>query len=201
VRVVTPAFAVSGRLVGVDVVGKHLLYDFGERVLHVHLGAHGRVVREGESRSGLETWWVHDPATCALVGRREVAALRRRLGPDPLRADADPDVAWRRLHARTRPVADALADQAVVAGTGNRLRSEVLHALRLHPLVETAELDRATFDRLWDEVGNQMRRELAEFTDEPRVYRQKRCRRCGTPVHRVGVHGRTVYFCPACQHR
>ena len=57
-----------------------------------------------------------------------------RLGPDPLRADADPERAWRRISASHRPIGDLLMDQEVIAGVGNVYRAEVLFRHRLHPL-------------------------------------------------------------------
>jgi formamidopyrimidine-DNA glycosylase len=41
------------------------------------------------------------------------------LGPDPLRTDADPDRAWRRIHRATRPIAALLMDQTILSGVGN----------------------------------------------------------------------------------
>ena len=57
------------------------------------------------------------PASCST--RREVAALRARLGPDPLRDDADPAGRVRRGSRRSRTaLAALLMDQTVVAGVG-----------------------------------------------------------------------------------
>ncbi len=59
-----------------------------------------------------------------------------RLGPDPLRPDADPAVAWARISRSSRTVAELLMDQAVVAGVGNVYRCEVLYRHRLYPFTE-----------------------------------------------------------------
>ena len=67
----------------------------------------------------------------AATRRDEILA---RLGPDPLRADADPDRAWRRITRSHRPIGDLLMDQAVLAGVGNVYRAEVLFRHRMHPL-------------------------------------------------------------------
>ena len=56
-----------------------------------------------------------------------------RLGPDPLRDDADPDLAWQRISTSRAPLATLLMDQAVVAGIGNVYRAEVLFRHGLPP--------------------------------------------------------------------
>ena len=52
---------------------------------------------------------------CEVATTQEVDAVIARLGPDPLRADADPDRAWRRVVKSPRSIADLLMDQAVLA--------------------------------------------------------------------------------------
>ena len=55
------------------------------------------------------------------------------LGPDPLRPDADPHVAWQRIQRASRPVAALLMDQKVLSGVGNVYRAEVLFRNRIDP--------------------------------------------------------------------
>ena len=57
----------------------------------------------------------------------------KTLGPDPLRADGDPDEVWRRLYTYRGALGAALLDQSVVAGVGNVLRAESLFAAGLQP--------------------------------------------------------------------
>ena len=64
----------------------------------------------------------------------EVDALIARLGPDPLRADADPERAWHRIQRSTAPIAALLMDQAVLAGVGNVYRAEVLFRNEVAPM-------------------------------------------------------------------
>ena len=75
-----------------------------------------------------------------------------RLGPDPLRADADPERAWRRISRSDRPIGDLLMDQEVVAGVGNVFRAEVLFRHRLHPLRPGRTLRRSQFQAVWDDL-------------------------------------------------
>ncbi len=146
--------------------------------------------------------------------------IRARLGPDPLRRDADRERAWDALRRRTAPIGAALIDQKVVAGVGNVFRAEALFINRVDPGLASRELDRARFDALWDTVvrmlGEGFRTgrivtvdpaELGKTRRQMRpedwryVYRRTGlpCRRCGTPVRSEPLAGRIVYFCPVCQ--
>jgi formamidopyrimidine-DNA glycosylase len=136
-----------------------------------------------------------------------------RLGPDPLRDDADP-AAVRSVVARTsRPIGAILLDQAVTAGVGNVLRAEGLFAAGIHPACRGNAVPGPMLGSLWSELVVMMRRGVTEgriitvrrpgaATDtvpEPEgryVYKQVRCRRCGTPVESWVLAGRTAYACP-----
>jgi NADPH-dependent 2,4-dienoyl-CoA reductase/sulfur reductase-like enzyme len=95
----------------------------------------------------------------------------------------------------SRPIGAVLLDQSVVSGVGNVLRAEVLSVARIHPSTPANRLTRDALARLWEELVTLMRRskELgrirtidadAELPDADTrfVYKQERCRRCGTRV-------------------
>jgi endonuclease-8 len=162
-------------------------------------------------------WDLIAPATCELLDDGRVAALVGGLGPDPLRPDAEPDRAWEGLRCHPGPVGAALLDQSVIAGVGNVFRAEALFATGIAPTRPTDELGRTEFDALWRTLRSMMqwavdegriitveteperaRNEVSE--DEGRhVYRQARCRRCGTPVTVSDVGRRSAYACPRCR--
>lgn len=54
-----------------------------------------------------------------------------KLGPDPLREDADVEVVWNKLSSSRKSVGLILMDQAMVAGIGNIYRAEILFKVRL----------------------------------------------------------------------
>ena len=64
------------------------------------------------------------PNTCELLDHRGKAEVVARLGPDPLRPDADPERAWAALRRRRSTIGQALMDQSVLAGVGNVYRAE-----------------------------------------------------------------------------
>ena len=62
---------------------------------------------------------------------REV--ILARLGPDPLRADADPERAWARISRSKMAIGALLMSQDVLSGIGNVYRAEVLFRHRISP--------------------------------------------------------------------
>ena len=56
---------------------------------------------------------------------------RGKLGPDPLREDADKELLWVRMQKSKAPVGRLLMDQEVVAGIGNIYRAEILYKVIL----------------------------------------------------------------------
>jgi formamidopyrimidine-DNA glycosylase len=150
------------RLEVAEAYGKHLLMRFaGGRTVHVHLGMRGKLLSVADpSRpplsqvrlrlAGAETAWdLIAPATCELLDHAGVAGLLARLGPDPLREDADPNRAWTSLQAAPGALGAVLLDQSAIAGIGNVFRAEALFACGLHSSRPAASLPRAEFDRLW----------------------------------------------------
>lgn len=217
----------GGRLELVEAYGKHLhqRYHTGAE-LHVHLGMQGKWLRldpgnppRNQVRLRLAdcsiAWDLIAPAICRLLGSGEWETLVETLGPDPLRADGDPDEVWRRLYTYRGALGAALLDQSVVAGVGNVLRAESLFASGLNPGRPALTLGRADFDRWWQTLVVMMRRavedtriitvpDATDRNDLPEqrarmVYKQPACRRCRTPVAVSVIGGRTAYVCPVCQ--
>ncbi|MFP5316966.1 MAG: Fpg/Nei family DNA glycosylase [Acidimicrobiia bacterium] len=211
------AAALDGRrLIGVEAAGKHLFHAFeGGAHLHVHLGMQGKFLPAGPDRPPLRqarvrlesprqdvAWELVAPSTCELVDGDRRAAVLARLGPDPLRPDADGAEARRRLGADGRSIGAALLDQAVVAGVGNVFRAEVLFACGVHPRRPAAGLAPAELDCLWTTLRTMMAQAVEDGTIQAggrAVYKQDRCARCGTPVEVEEIGGRTSYACPLDQ--
>jgi DNA-formamidopyrimidine glycosylase len=229
-------------LVAADSVGKHLFLEHaGDHVVHVHLGLIGtfrigdgpaptpvgqvrlRLTAGGDGR-GPAYADLRGATRCALITPREREAVLARLGPDPLRPDADPARAWARISGSGRPIGDLLMDQEVVAGVGNVYRAEVLFRHRIHPLRPGRTLRRSQFQAIWEDLvrlmaeGVQVNRidtVRAEHTPEamgrpPRkddhggevyVYRRhdQGCHVCGTRIRTEVLAGRNLFWCPRCQ--
>lgn len=225
---------VDGRVLeGTDAVGKHLFHRYeGGAFVHVHLGLFGKFwshpVPPPAPRDTVRMRLVNGQhavdltgaTACELLGPDEVDAITGRLGPDPLRADADPERAWRALQRRTIGIGRALMDQAVIAGVGNVYRAEVLYVHGIHPETPSRDITREQWQAIWDTLvawmryGVRYRRIVTTDPDEigrPRsrmrrhervhAYRQDHCRRCGTAIRRWDLAGRWAYACETCQPR
>ncbi len=99
---------------------------------------------------------------CELLSDSQLRALTDSLGPDPLRADADPEQAWESLSQYRGPIGAALLDQSVIAGIGNVFRAEALAACHVHPGRLAADVVRRDFDCLWKTLSVMMARGVDE---------------------------------------
>lgn len=168
------AALVDGRVLSAtEACGKHLWLWFGRGrsavPVHVHLGLFGKfaVVRgaadrpiTGQVRMRLvgksHVAELRGPTACEVVTPAEVDALKARLGPDPLRTDADPAAAFARIRRSKRPIGELLMDQAVLAGIGNVYRSELLHRLALDPATPGRDVPDLYLKSLWNDLTTLM---------------------------------------------
>lgn len=224
-------------LVGAEAVGKHLFVEFEvpePRWLHIHLGLIGKLRVEpvsplrGEIRlrisDGSTEALLSGPQWCRSISTQGRDEVIRTSGPDPLRADADPERGFERLHRSGKSLAALLMDQRIAAGVGNIFRAEVLFRHRLRPTTPGREVDRRTWRIIWDdlvgimemgvvagridtvrdehlpEAQGRMARE-DRHGGEVYVYRRagQECIVCGTIVRTVLLEGRNMYWCPRCQ--
>lgn len=218
--------------------GKHLFLTFDSReVLHVHLGLIGKWFRRVPSaadgalpspaattRLRLEAddvaWDLIGPMLAAAITPADKRAVTARLGPDPLRPDADPERLWARLQRSDKPVGLLLMEQDVVAGIGNVYRSEILNIIGVDPRRPGRAVQRDEFEALWAETVRQLRLGVRRnriitmpASELPRplsrlprgggryAYKQERCGRCHTELDVYPLAGRTTWSCPTCQPR
>ena len=190
-------------LESVEAEGKDLLLRFaGGHVLRSHLRMTGRwrVVPLGTDRHGLPWLVLRGAAHEAVLWNGPVLELdrpRRALGPDILAEPPDLDRMLARLRADpAREVGDALLDQHLVAGIGNKWKAEALWAARVSPWLRIADAGD-------DELRSVLEAAHALMRARPpnRVYRHRLCSRCGTPIRSrpQGEGARTAYWCPSCQ--
>lgn len=228
-------------LTGTDAYGKHLYHRYrapGGQILrlHVHLGLAGKF-RSGSGEAPVplgtirlrlvagDSWLdLAGPAACELHTPADQKALYARLGPDPLRPDADPERAATRLRRSRIPVGQLLMDQSVVAGVGNIYRAEILFRHGVDPYRPGYDLPADIWAAMWSDLVVLMRRgvrtgriDTVRPEHEPRamgrpprvdphggevyVYRRAgmACLVCGTEVRTAVLAARNVFWCPTCQ--
>jgi formamidopyrimidine-DNA glycosylase len=157
------------------------------------------------------TWLLLEPG-------EEEAYLAARVGDEPLDTLFTAARLGERLAGRRLSLKAALLDQRTLAGLGNIYVDEALWRARLNPLRPAAGLDRNELRRLHRAIRTALEHGLARqgstlrdyrlpdgvggsMQNEFRVYgrRDEPCDRCGTPIARTTVAGRTTWFCPTCQ--
>jgi endonuclease VIII len=153
------------------------------------------------------------PTACELLDAPEIKAITDRLGPDPLRPRADPELAWAKLDRRRTPIGMTIMDQSVVAGVGNVFRAESLFVCGIHPERPSNTLERPEWDALWATLVKMLRAGVrtGRIVTVPRgdlaagggrtryVYKQEHCGRCGEAIRRWNLGGRWAYACETCQ--
>jgi endonuclease-8 len=213
--------------------GKHLFHHYeGGRVVLVHLGLYGTFSESevpmpppvGQVRMrmvgndfGTD---LRGPTVCELIDEPGIDDVVARLGPDPLRRDADGSLAWARIRKSRRPIGALLMDQTVIAGVGNVYRNELLFRHRINPYRPGVKVGEDEVAAMWTDLVALMQVGLrrgkiitVEREDDhglpsyrpgrPRTYVYRRagepCRICGTEIRTAVMEGRNVFWCPTDQ--
>ena len=235
------AAAVNGRVLRrATAWGKHLFHHYdggssGGPVVHVHLGLYGTFTEWARSADALPEpvgqvrmrmvgadygTDLRGPTVCELIDAGQMADVVARLGPDPLRADADPSWPWARIAKSRRPIGALLMDQTVIAGVGNVYRNELLYRHLIDPYRPGRDIGAAEFETAWTDLVALMKVGLRRgkivvvrpdhdygapsyLPDRPRTYVYRRagepCRVCGTAIRTAILEGRNLFWCPTCQ--
>ncbi|MDN4489845.1 bifunctional DNA-formamidopyrimidine glycosylase/DNA-(apurinic or apyrimidinic site) lyase [Demequina sp. SYSU T00068] len=143
------------------------------------------------------------------------------IGRDVLDPESDDAAVARALRRGRRGIKQVLLDQTVVSGIGNIYADEALWLARVHPerpaeavtpaqaraLVAAARavMERAlsqggtSFDALYVNVNG----ESGYFSRSLEAYGRagEPCSRCGTPLRRETIGGRSTHWCARCQRR
>ena len=200
------------RLLSVEAVGKNLLLTFeGGYVLHSHLRMTGRwsLVPRGAPRRGLPWLVLRGSKYEGVQWNGPVLELHgrsiRRLGPDILERPPRIDEMFARLRrdGRGRAIGDAILDQRLVAGIGNKWKAEALWAVELSPWRSLDETTDSKLRTLLDAAARLMSGSLDGRRHANRVYRRvgRPCPRCGERIvsRGQGDANRIAYWCPGCQ--
>lgn len=206
------AAALTGRrLADAHRRGKFLWVETdGGPVLGLHLGMSGSIVLDADPDP--HGW---DRFALELAGGGRLALRdKRRLGRAVLEPDLShvgPDAgevsraAFRaRIGRGTAPIKARLLDQRAIAGVGNLLADEILHQAGIDPRRASDRLSVAELDRLRRATRAAIRtaiRRGGAHTGEinPERYPGGRCPRCGVPLERARIGGRTTFWCPRHQ--
>lgn len=157
--------------------------------------------------------------TVSLLDTAALAALDRRLGPEPLDPRFTAGELSARLRASHQPVKKLLMDQRIVAGIGNIYATEALWAAGIDPSRRGKDLTTGEAGRVREALVDLLRRAIAARGTTFRDYRDasggrggfaaqlaaygrggEPCRRCGTRLTMTqAIDGRGTVFCHRCQ--
>ena len=140
---------------------------------------------------------------------------------DPLDADFDEVVVARRIRLKRSEIKRVLLEQTVVSGIGNIYADEALWQAGVHPrkratamrqqdVLGVLDAARAVMERAleaggtsFDDLYVNVNGASGYFSRSLNVYGRagEPCTRCGTPIARMVIGGRSSHFCPSCQRR
>jgi len=217
-------------LTTVEAHGKHLFYRWeDELLLHVHLGLYGKFRSHRcpppEPQGAVRLRVVGDacafdlngPTICEIISAQRHANLCRRLGPDPLRRDADPDRSWQSIRKSRASIGALLLDQSVISGVGNVYRAEVLFVNQIHPNRRGNSLSEQEFRAIWEtlyrwlRIGVKYNRIITAHakqrgkpgrlngTERLLVYKKTHCPGCGAEITSWKLGSRKIFACDFCQ--
>ncbi|MEK6276872.1 MAG: bifunctional DNA-formamidopyrimidine glycosylase/DNA-(apurinic or apyrimidinic site) lyase [Actinomycetota bacterium] len=148
------------------------------------------------------------------------ARFAGRVGIEPLSGDFTVEALERIAAGRTVPLKSFLLDQSGIAGVGNIYADEALFRARLHPLSPAGSMKPEHLEALRSGVVEALaagidgggasiddyrdsRGERGSMQEEFLVHTREGepCPRCGEPIARILIGGRSTYYCPQCQVR
>jgi formamidopyrimidine-DNA glycosylase len=203
------ASALAGRrLTSANRIGKTLWLetDGDGPDLGLHLGMAGRIAIDEEPHERWDRFALNfeDGGRLALHDKRRLG--RAVLAPDLSRLGPDAALATRaefraRVGRGTAPIKARIMDQAVIAGVGNLLADEILWQARIDPRRPAGSLSEQDLDALRRAARTALRRALragGAHTGALNPHRERdgHCPRCGAPLSRARIGGRTTYWCP-----
>ena len=191
----------------------------------VHLGMTGRLLVCSPDQETEK----HTHAVLRLESRREVRFIDPRRfgrlavienftppGAEPLKTSAKQFAEL--FHGRKTPIKSALLNQKLLSGVGNIYADEALFRAGVRPRRRAASLTHEQLARLHKGLQQVLKEairlggssisdyvnsngEEGFFQLKHRVYGREGqpCRKCGTPIKRVVIAGRSSHYCPKCQ--
>lgn len=148
----------------------------------------------------------------------EPHSLLASLGPEPLSAEFDGDVLFKRSRGRKIAVKSFIMDGKVVVGVGNIYANEALFAAGINPNRQAAKVSRQRFWRLAEEIkrvlaqaieqGGTTLRDFVGGDGQPGYFKQELqvygrgslpCINCDRPLKEIRLGQRSTVFCSACQ--
>lgn len=199
-------------LIDIRTFGKELLFCFTGFTLRVHLMLFGKYAIDGELNRELNIGLEFEGGeinfyACQSKFIHEPLDQVYNWSIDVLNAAFDPARAFEKLrHKPQQLICEALLDQNILAGVGNKIKNEVLFRRQVHPeslvgfipdnvvkdlITECVKLNFEYLD--WKREGSD--------NEHWEVYKKSECLRDKMPIQKtkIGKSRRSCYFCDKCQ--
>lgn len=213
---------VGGVLQKIEVHGKNMFYFFAKGpdgppalVVYVHFGMAGAFAvhetEKAESTANTRLMLVACDGGKPCVGLLSAMTVEHgsledlylakvaKLGPDPLREDADPAAFVDRCRQAKKSIGAMLMDQSCLAGVGNIYRTECLYDAGIHPEQPANTMSKDDLFALWGVVVRSMQAgfqtgSIWGHNGGPLCYNLETSS-CGGKVRDWTMAGRNVYAC------
>ena len=205
--------------------GKFIVVRLDRGTLVIHLGMTGKLLFDAATGPHTRAVFELDDGVLLYDDPRQFGRIEwapelpprvARLGPDALSvSEADFLDRMRRRNARIKSL---LLNQSFIRGMGNIYADEALYQAGIHPRAIASRVSAERGRRLYRAMIDALRAAIASkgssisdyvdaegqrgsFQDMHQVYGRegKKCARCGAPIRRVVIAGRSAHYCPRCQ--
>ena len=164
--------------------------------------------------SGTHVIDINGPSICEVLNVEEFTKLTARIGPDVLRSDANPDLAFKRISKSKSSIGSLIMNQSVMAGIGNIYRTEILWRQAVHPETLGKDINRQTFDRIWNDAKALLtlgvkhnailtkrgaNRSKGKYREDFNIFAKETCPDCKGEISRFEINGRRAFVCENCQ--
>lgn len=199
-------------LTNMKTFGKEIFFCFPNFTIRIHLMLFGKYAIDCEMnrelRLGLwfEEGFIHFYACECRFIRKPLDEIYD-WSTDVLHISFDAEKALLKLQNKPNQlICEALLDQHIFAGVGNKIKNEVLFRRRIHPESIVGEIPENEQKRLIQECVK-LSAEYLEWKREGvedehwEVYKKDECPRDHIPVRKekIGKSRRSCYFCDKCQ--
>ena len=199
-------------LTDIKTFGKEILFCFHSFTIRVHLMLFGKYAiddvlnRELRLGLGFENGAINFYA-CECRFIKEPLDKVYDWTTDVLSDSFNRNKAFEKMKSKANDlICEALLNQRILAGVGNKIKNEVLFKRQVHPESLVGEMPQTELAKLIDECVNLSSSYLAwkrEGTEDDhwKVYRKEECPRDHIPLRKekIGKSRRSCYFCDKCQ--
>lgn len=208
-----PLDKLSGKaLTDIKTFGKEILFCFNDLTIRIHLMLFGKYAIDGELNRELRLGLEFESGeinfyACECKFIQEPLTNVYDWSTDVLNDSFDTNKALQKLLGKPKQlICEALLDQHILAGVGNKIKNEVLFRRQIHPQSLVGDIPEKNLKALINEcvkLSHEYLNWKREGTDDEhwKVYKQNECPRDEIPLQKekIGKSRRSCYFCNKCQ--